>query len=209
MNRWPEWIDQYEEKLKELPKTQKLLLFVLVAGIILGGGYYLFIEEKIARLQTLQAKLSRLDKTIHKNSPRYLEAKILRLKKEMTALRTLLDKQRAKKTELLAQLEKKKALLLNALNFSKLLEDILHTSYLYGVTLDKIVIMDTDIPFLGKIKQQKELVIEGESNFLPLVRFIRSIEDHTMLLQIANLYVETNGSVPIFTFDVKLYGGQW
>ena len=77
------------------------------------------------------------------------------------------------------------------------------------MTLDKIVIMDTDIPFLGKIKQQKELVIEGESNFLPLVRFIRSIEDHTMLLQIANLYVETNGSVPIFTFDVKLYGGRW
>ncbi len=209
MNRWREWIDLYEEKLKELSKAQKLMLLLLIIAMIGGSGYYFFIQEKIAHLHTLQARLSKLDKTIHKNSPRYLEAKIARLKKEIANIRTILDRQQAKKMELLAKLEKKKAMLLNAFNFSKLLEDILRTSYLYGVVLDKVVILDKNTPFLGKIEQQKEVTIQGQSDFLPLVRFLRSIEDHPMLLQIANLHVETNGSTPTFAFDMRLYGGRW
>ncbi len=179
------------------------LVFVLIVG-----GYFGFLEKKLQQLQSKKERLALLERSIYKQSPRYLEAKIAQLRRQLIKLRTRIEALRFKRSSLLDQLQKRRVLFLSPKSFSKLLEKILAASYRYGLELEEIAIDEVQKPFLGNLFEKKAVDVNGTGDFLALVRFLRGIEASKLLLKIERLHVETNGTIPSFFFRLKLYGAN-
>jgi len=201
-------LDIYEQKLQALPSFYRWILLVAVVLLVGVGGYFLVIEEKLQELQGQKERLATLERSIHKQDPKRLEAKIERMQHRLVELRSQIDRLRARYRSLLAQLRERRTLFLSQKSFSRLLEKILADSYRHGLELQEVAISDGDRPFLGKIFEKKVVDINGTGSFLPLVRFLRGIESSPLLLKIDKLHIETNGTTPAFSFRLKLYGAK-
>ncbi len=201
-------LDIYEQKLQALPRSYRWIILVAVVLVIGVVGYFLVIEEKLQELQSQKERLATLERSIHKQNPKRLEAKIVRMQRQLVSLRTEIDRLRSQQSSLLAKLQEHRTLFLSQKSFSKLLEKILADSYRQGLELQQVAISDGQKPFLGKIYEKKVVDINGTGRFLPLVRFLRGIESSPLLLKIDKLHIETNGTTPTFSFRLKLYGAR-
>ncbi len=184
------------------------MAYVLVALLLVYGTYTLFFADLFAMRAQKEEQIAQLHRKIAKYDPKRFEAKLKRLKERNVRLRADIDKARAKEMELRAQLQDASMRFLNQKNLTALLDDMLADSKHKGLVLEKIDINATKIPYMGKLEIQKELRVQGQGRFLELVRFMRGIEAHPMLLKIDDLHIETNGTVPKFSFVIKLYGAK-
>ncbi len=201
-------LEIYEQKLQALPKSYRWMILAAVVLLIGAGGYFLVIEERLQDLQSQKERLATLERSIHKQNPKRLEAKIVKMQRQLVSLRTEIDRLRSQQSALLAKLQERRTLFLSQKSFSKLLEQILADSYRHGLELQQVAINDSQKPFLGKIFEKKVVDINGTGSFLPLVRFLRRIESSPLLLKIDKLHIETNGTTPAFSFRLKLYGAR-
>ncbi|BCD68674.1 hypothetical protein [Nitratiruptor sp. YY09-18] len=201
-----EQIEFYENRLQNIPRSKRYIIY-LASIILLGLLFYTYVlGPQFDHIQDLQARLQQLQNKVAKTSPKHYESIIMKKKQELANLRAKLDELKQKEYALLQKLQMQKYLFLNQQNFAKLLEDILADSKKRGVVLSLIQINEMDKKFLGRLKEQKSLKIQGQGAFLQSVRFLRDIEKHPMLLRVDNLHFETNGTVPRLSFWLKLYG---
>ncbi len=201
-------LDIYEQKLQLLPKSYRWMMLGSLVVIVIVGGYFGLIEKKLRQLESKKEHLALLERSIYKQSPRYLEAKIAQLQRQLVQLRTHIEALRSQRNFLLGKLRERRVLFLSPKNFSKLLEKILSASYRYGLELEEIAIDEVQKPFWGNIFEKKVVDINGTGEFLALVRFLRGIEASKLLLKIERLHIETNGTIPSFFFRLKLYGAS-
>ena len=203
-----ERLDIFEEQLQGHPLSHKSL-FLVVLLTFLGYFAYMFVFEPL--LQELEAKeqqLQSLQAKIKKNRKLFYLKQIKKLKQDTLALRTQIEEAKEQKASVLERLRQNNALFINNENLAKLLDKILLESKRNALVLDQVLIGEKETPYLGKIYEKKELNIKGQGEFLNVVKFLRSIESSEVLLKVDNLLIETNGSVPSFSFSLKLYGGS-
>ncbi len=205
---WGEWIQRAEEWLEGLTLAKKLLIALAIFGLIGGMGYYFVLEERFEKLAQTKMELEKVERSLIKQDPKRLESRITRIKREIMTLQTKLEELKQKKYSIIEDLEKKRNYFLSQKSLSALLQYMLADSYKKGLQLQELIIYDTSIPFLGKIEQTKRIDVKGKGSFLSLVRYLRNIEDYPLLLKVDHLVVETNGSMPQFSFILRLYGAK-
>lgn len=196
-----------EEQLESYVLLHKLL-FLAVILILIGYFSYIFIfEPYMQELEEKKLQLQELNAKIKKSKKLFYLKQIKKFKNDILLLRTDIENLKKKKIAILEEMHKNNAMYVTNENFAKLLDKILFESKKYNLALNQILIYDKEVPYLGKIFEKKELNISGQGEFLEIVKFLRSIESSEILLKIDNLLIETNGSIPTFSFLLKLYGG--
>jgi len=201
-----ERVEYYENRLQELPRSKR---FMLYAALFLVAGYLLYaflFEPQLEQLSELESQAQQLRTEVAKSSPRRYERLVVAKKQDLAKMRQRLDRLKQEEFALLQKLHMQEFLFLHPQNFAQLLEDILAESKKRGIALTLIEIDDEKKPFMGRLYQRKRLLIEGKGEFLQDVGFLRAIEAHPMLLRIDDLQIETNGSAPRFRFSLHLYG---
>ncbi len=204
---WQERLELIEEELEVYPLWQRLLFFLLILGLVGYFGYTMFGEPLIEEIQTEQEHLGKIESSMQKNRAPFYLRQIQKLKQDNMLLQSAIEQMREKKNTILEQLHQDRVFFLTNENFAQLLDNILNESKKRDLILEQILITPKNEPYLGKIYEKKELAIRGEGEFLNIVKFLRSIENSEVLLRIDNLSIETNGSMPRFSFLLKLYGG--
>ena len=197
-----------EDRFEDLKPAQRWMVGIAIFALVAGLGYYFLIEPELEELRSKEQRVAQLQNEIDKISTKAVERKIQKLKSDILHTEESIDRLKTREMSLLAQLKKKDYLFFNPETFSALLDDMLADSYAKNIELDSVTIEDSQKEFLGRLYERKIVHVEGRGPFLNLVRFVRGIEGHNMLLRIDNLLVETNGTVPRFAFDIKLYGAK-
>ena len=72
--------------------------------------------------------------------------------------------------------------------------------------IDSVDIEDIETPYDGLLEEVKLLRIEGSGSFLPLVEYVRSLEDEEILFRLDRFDIETNGSSTVFAIDLRVLG---
>lgn len=206
--KWRERLDSFEERLEVYPFFHKILFFLVLLAFMGYFAYMFIFEPLFEEIDAKEQQIQHLEAKINKNKKLFYLKQIKKLKKDILLLQTNIEQVKEQKAAILEELRQHNTLFVTNKNLAKLLDKILFESKKNSLLLDQILINDKNRPYLGKIYEKKELNITGEGEFLDIVRFLRSIESSNVLLRIENLLIETNGSVPSFSFSLKLYGGS-
>ena len=95
--RVSERIELIEERWNRY-ETPKKLLIVFMLLVMVGYFAYEFVfADMLDTLEMTRTQIVSLQRKIKKNDPRFLERKILRLKKEIATIKDRIDKLQAKK----------------------------------------------------------------------------------------------------------------
>lgn len=201
-----ERLELIEEELEAYPLWQRILLFLVFLGLIGYFVYMMLLEPLVNENTTQQEHLVKLEAAIQKNRAPFYLKQIKKIKQDNLMLRSTIQKIREEKIAILKKLKQNRVFFLTNENFAQLLDSILYESKNQNLTLEQILIVQKNVPYLGKIYEKKELSIKGQGEFLHIIKFLRKIESSEVLLKIDNLIIETNGSIPTFSFLLKLYG---
>ncbi len=205
---WRERIELLEESFEAQKPLHKVMITLSIIFSIIGVGYYFLLEPLEQEIYERQMSLAALEDEIEQKSIKALEKKIKKLKRTILESQEEIERLKAQEMALLTKLKEQDYLFFNAWSFSKLLDDMLADSYSKGIELTLVTIEDRQKEFLGRLYERKLVHIEGMAPFLKIVPFVRGVEAHNMLLKVDNLLIETNGTMPRFTFEVKFYGAK-
>ena len=205
MREMIEKLQEYYDTLEGGRKWIFILLPFLAAG---GFAYFFYIEPIMQQLQQKEERIAQLSQQIFKHKSSRYEKLIAEKKREILALQSEIDRLKNKTMALRAKLERQRFIFLNGENFAKLLEDMLKDSVNNALELSQIAIEERSIAKVGKLKIKKAIHIEGRGEFLNIVKFVRSIEGHPVLLSVNRFAVETNGTTPKFSVDIDFFGAE-
>lgn len=201
-----DYIDYLEELISQEDKKKVNLIFALLLCLVLFAIYYFFIDPKIEEISQKKESLSSLDKKIANMSPKNLESKMVVKKREILENRGREEKIRLKILSLESQLNRMNFLFVDSLNFSSFLDYLLKRSIKNSLLINGVKIKKEEKPFIGKLYVKKSIYVNGTGSFLSIVRFARELEDQQMLFSLNDFNIETNGSIPNFSFQIDFYG---
>jgi len=200
-----ELFEKLQDRLDALGKREKIFIWLIVVGGLVVGGYYFLIDPKIEELSQNEATVAELSSKLLKQSPARYKKAIEIQKKKIVKLQTKLSTLKERYYAMVGDM-KNGVQCYSQEGFTKLLEDLLKSSFEHRIDLNGVLIEDGTKPFFRALKVVKELDVNGSGEFLQIVRFIRSIEDHPMLMEVRDLQMETNGSKPRFSTHIEFYG---
>lgn len=201
-----DYIDYLEELISQEDKKKVNLIFALLLCLVLFAIYYFFIDPKIEEISQKKDNLSSLDKKIVKISPKNLESKIVVKKREILEKKDREEKIRLKILSLKSQLDNMNYLFIDPFSFSSFLDFLLKKSIKNSLLINSVKIKKEEKPFVGKLYVNKSMDVNGTGRFLNIVTFVRELEDKHMLFSLKNFNIETNGSIPNFSFKIDFYG---
>ena len=201
-----EQLDLMEEKLESFSKNEKIALAVFIPLITFTLFYFLYIPDALDQQANNEQALIKLDHDLHKYSQKLVLHKIQAMQQKLLHVKSSITDNEQKLTYLKTQLTKSNFLFLSQKDFTYFLNDLLTKSVKNNFLIDGINISKDDSDFIGKLKYKKTVTVSGSAEFLNTLKFIRAIEENSMLMQIKNLNMETNGSTPYITYDIKFYG---
>ncbi|ADN08500.1 hypothetical protein [Sulfurimonas autotrophica] len=201
-----EKIDLFEEKFQSLNKNEKtaLLIFIPFAVIILF--YFLYISNAIDEKKSNDMKLTKINHDLNKYSVKKILNKIQSSKQEILQVKSKIAEDEQKLKYLDSALSKSHFLFLSQKDFNIFLNNLLAKSVKNNILLDDVNISKKDDDFIGKLKYKKNVKVTGHGEFLNVLSFIRKVEENSMLMQIKNLSIETDGTVPYVSYDINFYG---
>ena len=201
-----EKLDLLEEKLESFSKNKKIALVVFIPLITFGLFYFFYISDSFEKRSSNETALMKLEHKLHKYSKKVVLRKIQKMKQQLLHAKSSIVENREKLIYLEAELRKNNFLFLSQKDFTHFLNDMLSKSVKNNFLIDNINISKDNGNFIGKLKYKKTVKVKGSGEFLNTLKFIREIEENSMLMQIQNLNIETNGSTPYVTYDIKFYG---
>ena len=201
-----EQIDLLEDKIQELGKKEQILIAITIPIVTLLLFYYFYISDALENQQKNDIQIEKITHKLKKHSQKILLRKIEVSKKEMLTLKSQIATDTQKLNYLNAKLSEKDFLFLSQKNFTHFLNNLLEKSLKNNFLVNNITISEENKKYIEKINYKKLVQITGSGEFLNTLRFIRAVEDSTMLFQIKNLIIETNGTMPHTAFDINFYG---
>ncbi len=201
-----ELIDSLEEKIKEQEPKKRVFMLLLTLFLVMFTIYFFLIEPIIEEINQKQKTLTTLEQKISKNSPKKIQSKIFLKKKEILKNEDIKEELKLKLLLLSSKLDKLRFLFANDKDFNIFLNDLLKESVNKNILIKEIKILDKEEPFIGKLYIKKSISVEGEGRFLNIISFVRRLESNKMLMSIKELIIETEGSLPNFSFSIDFYG---
>ncbi len=201
-----EWIESLQERFDALEVKKRWIVVALPFLLVGLGAYFLYFEQVLQQIEQGETYLLELNEQITKQSSGRYEKMIASKKKEILAIKERIDRLKSKELALKAKLDGQRFIFLDGQNFARLLEDMLQSSVKNGLELSQIAIEDKEAAAVGKLKIKKSIRIEGVGEFLNIVKFVRSIEAHPVLMRVDRFVVETNGTTPSFKVAIDFYG---
>ena len=201
-----EKLDLLEDKLESLAKNEKIALAVFIPLALFALLYFFYIADAIDQQSSNENRLRKTDHDLHKYSEKVVAHKIQAMKKQLLQAKSALVENKQKLTYLETELTKNNFLFLSQKDFTSFLSNLLSKSVKNNFLIDDINISKDDSDFIGKLKYKKVVNVKGSGEFLDTIKFIREVEESTMLMEIKNLNIETSGSTPQVSYEIKFYG---
>ncbi len=201
-----EYIDILEDKLQDIENRKRFIFLILLIFLILIAIYFLLIEPAILKIEQSQEQIENLDRKIAKISPKKLKTKIYLKKKEIMQNESLKEELKLKLLLLKSKFDRMGFLFVNNKDFNKFLDSLLKNSVNKNILIKNIEITEKNDPYIGKLKVKKMINVNGSGEFLNIVSFVRGLETNKMLMIIKEFNIETNGSIPNFSFNIDFYG---
>lgn len=201
-----EKLDLLEEKLESLAKNEKIALAVFIPLAILTLLYFFYISDALDTQVSNKNRLTKTDQELHKYSQKLIVHKIQAKKQQILRIKSNIVEDNQKLTYLETELMKNNFLFLSQKDFTYFLNNLLSKSVKNNFLIDDINISKDSGDFIGKLKYEKVVSVQGSGEFLDTIRFIREVEENKMLMEIKNLNIETNGSTPYVSYEIKFYG---
>ncbi len=201
-----EYLDILEDLiLQENRKKVFAIFFLAILFLIISTMSYFFIHPKIEEISKKQEDLRALEKKILKNSTDTIQSKIVLRKKEILKNQSKKENLKLQILALQSKLENINSFI-DSMNFSTFLDYLLKNSIKQSVLLNNIKIEDKQKPFVDKLYIKKSLSVNGSGRFLNIIKFARALESKKMLFNLEKFNIETNGSMPNFSFEINFYG---
>ena len=201
-----EKLDLLEEKLESLAKNEKIALAVFIPLAILTLLYFFYISDALDTQVSNKNRLTKTDQELHKYSQKLIVHKIQAKKQQILRIKSNIVEDNQKLTYLETELMKNNFLFLSQKDFTYFLNNLLSKSVKNNFLIDDINISKDSGDFIGKLKYEKVVSVQGSGEFLDTIQFIREVEENKMLMEIKNLNIETNGSTPYVSYEIKFYG---
>lgn len=201
-----EKLDLLEEKLESLAKNEKIALAVFIPLAILTLLYFFYISDALDTQVSNENRLKKTDQELHKYSQKLIVHKIQAKKQQILRVKSSIVEDNQKLTYLETELMKNNFLFLSQKDFTYFLNNLLSKSVKNNFLIDDINISKDSGDFIGKLKYEKVVSVQGSGEFLDTIQFIREVEENKMLMEIKNLNIETNGSTPYVSYEIKFYG---
>jgi len=199
-------IDLLEDKLEALGKKEKIVLFIAILFGVVLLFYYFYVADATDKYQNNIRQITKLDRDIKKYSKKTVLHKILAMKRKILDTKSKISNDEQKLNYLNTKILQNNFLLLSKKDFTLFLNNLLKKSIKNDVLLQDVSIDKKDTKYIGKLKCKKIVQVDGYGNFLNTIKFIREIEEVKMMLQVKNLNIETNGTIPHTTFNILFYG---
>ena len=199
-------LDLLEDKLESFSKNEKIALSLFIPLMVFTLLYFFYITDALNQQSNNESALTKIDHDLHKYSQKLIVHKIQTVKQEILHVKSTLVEDKQKLTYLETELAKNNFLFLSQKDFTLFLNDLLSKSVKNNFLIDNINISQENSDFIGKLKYRKTVSIQGSGEFLDTIKFIRGVEENTMLMGIKNLNIETNGSTPHVSYEIKFYG---
>jgi len=201
-----EKIDLLEDKLQSLGTKEKLLIAALIPFTILLLFYFFYITDAIEKHQNNAIEIAKLNHNLQKHAKETLERKIKLSKKKILTLKSQIATNTQNLQYLNTKLAQKNFLFLSQKNFTHFLNNLLEKSVKNNFLIQDLKISEQNKNYIEKIKYKRLVTISGSSEFLHTLKFLRAIEETNMLLEIKDVNIETNGTVPHITYNINFYG---
>ncbi|SFV68926.1 hypothetical protein MNB_SM-6-1076 [hydrothermal vent metagenome] len=201
-----EKIDLLEDKLQSLGIKEKLLIAALIPFTVLLLFYFFYITDAIEKHQNNAIEIAKLNHNLKKHAKETLERKIKLSKKKIVTLKSQIATDAQNLRYLNTKLAQKNFLFLSQKNFTHFLNNLLEKSVKNNFLIQDLKISEQNKNYIEKIKYKRLVTISGSSEFLHTLKFLRAIEETNMLLEIKDLNIETNGTVPYITYNINFYG---
>ena len=199
-------LDLVEEKLDSFSKIEKIALSVFFPLMIFTLFYFLYISNVFDQRENNENTLTKLDYDLHKHSKKLVLHEIEAMKQKLLHVKSAIVKRKQKLTYFETELVKSNFLFLSQKHFTQFLNDLLSKSVENNFLIDTINIKKDNSDFIGRLKYKKVVSVQGSGEFLDTLKFIREVEENSMLMEIKNLNIETNGTTPHVTYEIKFYG---
>ena len=206
MNDLDVQLDNLDEQLLAYQPKQRWLIYIGSAIGILVMGWMFYLSDALDELTALQEQNSALVTQISDNSPDTYRSKITQsaqaLIKEEARTETLENEKQA----LLLQMAASSGLIFDNRHYAAMLDLLLERSVRLGLKIELMESVDTDKIFFGKVKQFKQLTINGTGNFPAIADFLAFIEGQNTLVEIQSVEIRSDEEKPHFE-AVILYMG--
>ncbi|MRI58256.1 MAG: hypothetical protein C6H99_01985 [Epsilonproteobacteria bacterium] len=205
MRAWIERLEAYFGAQSGTKRWMALLGVVMLVGVL---GYLFLFEPMLGEFEAKKAQLALLDENRAKEKVQKIASQIDSIERKIASVQKEIERTKTEQQELAKQIEAQSYQLYSQENFAKILDKILSDSKSKKIYLRQIEIEDRNDPFLGRLYEKKRISVHGEGAFLNIVRFLRGIEERKILSRTTQLSIETNGSVPQFSFVISFYGAK-
>ncbi len=199
-------LDLVEEKLDSFSKTEKIALSIFTPLLVFTLFYFLYITNAFDQQESNERTLTKLDRNLHNHSKKLVIHKIQAMKQQLLYAKSAIVESKQKLTYLETELIKNNFSFLSQKDFTHFLNDLLTKSVKNNFLIENINIEKKNSDFIGRLKYKKMISVQGSGEFLNTLKFIREVEENSMLMEIKNLNIETNGSTPSVTYEIKFYG---
>jgi len=201
-----EQIEQLEDKIQALSKKEKILLAVAIPLVIMLLFYFLYVTDAIEQQQSNKNHIAKLDHNLKKHATQTLIRKIQASKQKILTLKSKIVTDSQHLNYLNAKLAQKDFLSLSQKDFNYFLNNLLEKSVRNNFLINDLTISTKDKKYIEKIKYKRLVSVSGSSEFLNAIKFIREVEENSMLFEIRDLNIETNGTMPRVTYNIDFYG---
>ena len=201
-----EYLDILEDLILQEDRKKVFAIFFVILLSAISAVSYFFIYPKIEEILKKKEDLTALEKKILKNSPNTIQSKIALKKKEILKNQSKKENLKLQMLALQSKLENINFSFINPINFSTFLDYLLKNSIKHNLLINSIKIEDKQKPFIGKLYVKKSLSVNGSGRFLNIIKFARVLESKKMLFNLEKFNIETNGSMPNFSFKIDFYG---
>ncbi len=199
-------LDLVEEKLDSFSKTEKIALSVFIPLLVFTLFYFLYITNAFDQRESNERTLTKLNHNLGNHSKKFVVHKIQVVKQQLLYVKSAIVESKQKLRYLEASLIKSNFSFLSQKDFTYFLNDLLTKSVENNFLIDTINMEKDNRAFVGRLKYKKTVIVQGSGEFLNTLKFIREVEKNSMLMEIKNLNIETNGTTPHVTYEIKFYG---
>lgn len=196
-------LTQLDDQLENMPRAQRLALFVLIPVALIGMGYFFIAEALEEQTEFNEQSIARLERTIAANPVGTLKRKIAKAGKEALELETKIETEQARKRFLQSRLERNDFVIFDQYGFAKLLDRVLKESVNLSVQIDRVDNEARKEHYFGNFWILKKVQIEGSGSFRSIVSLVRFIEAQKALLKMEGVTIRRDGDLedPLFRIE--------
>ncbi len=208
-------LEQIDNSLKDKKPSELYMIYLAVAAVF-GFLVYQFVypvtdtnlkkvqKEVRSMRQKLNAELSYLrSKTVNGDSMFYVK----QAKKDIENLEKNLEKTKYENSYVDNKLKELSYLLFNDENWAKFLDNISYLAQKYHITIQYIKNRFNDIN-MHKVEQILEINIKASGKFKDMMKFINSIEESKLVVDIYNLHMESKKKLNA-DFKIAVWGMKY